>query len=120
MGKKVKTMYKQKNHHVKKENSSKNYEELKVHKLIEVPPYPSLTYTSNGFEAFRPQKEANVTNERQEYRWNSTEYVDREEKSYGKIAYEEEEDVDAEANNFIKWEHDKFNRAKLMSMESFY
>ncbi|KAH0669132.1 hypothetical protein KY285_023288 [Solanum tuberosum] len=113
-------MYKRKNHHVKEENSSKNKEELKVHKLIDAPPYPSITYTSNGFEAFRPENESNVRKERQEYQWSSNGYANREENSYAKIAYEEEEDVDAEANNFIKWEHDKFNRAKLMSMESFY
>lgn len=115
------TIYKQKNHHIEKEKSSKNKEEMKIHKLIDAPPYPSIRYTSDGFEAFRPEKEINVSKERQEYRWNSNGYVDREENSYGKLVYEEEEeDVDAEANNFIKSEHDKFNHAKWMSMKSFY
>lgn len=115
------TMYKQPNLHIEKENSSKYKDDLKVHKLIDAPPYPSISYTSNGFEAFRPEKEINVEKERPEYPWNSNKYVDQEENSYGKLVYEdEEEDIDAEANNFIKWEHKKFNRAKWMSMKSFY
>ncbi|KAF3613831.1 hypothetical protein FXO38_36021 [Capsicum annuum] len=117
------TMYEQTDHHFEKGNSSKNKEELKVHKLIDVPPYPSISYTSNGFEAFRHEKEVHVRKEKPEYPWNNIGYVDQEENSYGKLAYEEEdeeEDVNAEANAFIKWKHDKFNRAKLMSMKYFY
>ncbi|KAG5604773.1 hypothetical protein H5410_026265 [Solanum commersonii] len=89
-------MYKQKNHHVKK-------------RILQ-------RIRRNS----RPENESSVRKERQEYRWSSNGYADREKNSYGKIVYEEEEDVDAEANNFIKWEHDKFNRAKLMSLKSFY
>lgn len=113
--------YKQKKDHFEKDNSSK-YKEEKVHKLIDVPPYPSIRYTSNGFEALRPEKEINVSKERPEYPWNSNVYIDKEENSYGKLAYEEEEeeDVDAEASAFINWKHNKFNRAKWTSMKSFY
>lgn len=113
--------YKQKKDHFEKGNSSK-YKEKKVHKLIDVPPYPSIRYTSNGFEALRPEKEINVSKERPEYPWNSNVYIDKEENSYGKLAYEEEEeeDVDAEASAFINWKHNKFNRAKWTSMKSFY
>ncbi|CAN4123998.1 unnamed protein product [Withania somnifera] len=114
------TMYEQANHHFEKVNSSKNKEEFKVHKLIDVPPYPSIHYTSNGFEAFRPTQEANVLEERPENPWNNIRYIDQEENSYRKFAYEEEQDVDAEANAFINWKHDKFDRAKWMSMKSFY
>ncbi|KAJ8569738.1 hypothetical protein K7X08_006315 [Anisodus acutangulus] len=144
------SMYNQPNHHFEKDNSSKeklkvhklidappypsigytsngfeasSKEELKVHKLIDAPPYPSIRYTSNGFEAFRNEKEENVSKERPEYSWNSNVYVDRQDGRYGELVYEEaeeEEDVDAEANAFIKWKHNKFNRDKWLSTKSFY
>ncbi|WMV25376.1 hypothetical protein MTR67_018761 [Solanum verrucosum] len=38
-----------------------SYEDLKIRRLIDVPPYPSIRYMSRGFEAFRDREEENVT-----------------------------------------------------------
>ncbi|KAG5610539.1 hypothetical protein H5410_021820 [Solanum commersonii] len=77
------------------------YEDPKIRKLIDVPPYPSIRYTSRGFEAFREREE-------EKSGWD---YSINEDKA---------EDINAEAEAFIKSMHRKFEVSKLMSSKSFY
>nr|GMD21685.1 hypothetical protein A4A49_35564 [Ipomoea batatas]GMD23261.1 hypothetical protein A4A49_35564 [Ipomoea batatas]GMD26249.1 hypothetical protein A4A49_35564 [Ipomoea batatas] len=74
-----------------------------IHKLIDVPPYPSIRFTPRGFEAFRSKDE-----EEEEHagtRMMMKKYP-LPHPSRG------EEDVDSEAEQFIRKEHSKFERAK--------
>ncbi|KAK6791498.1 hypothetical protein RDI58_010579 [Solanum bulbocastanum] len=77
------------------------YEDPKIHKMIDVPPYPSIRYTSRGFEALREREEEKSA-------WD---YSINEDKA---------EDINVEAEAFIKSMHRKFEVAKLMSSKSFY
>lgn len=80
-------------------------QQAKELKSIDVPPYPSIRYTSHGFEAFRKPEEENV---KKKSPWIT---INNEDKA---------EDINAEAEAFIKSMHRKFELAKLMSTKSCY
>lgn len=86
-----------KNRHAKELSFSKTttYEDSKIHKLIDVPPYPSIYYTSREFEAFRDKKE-------EKSGWDYS------------INKDKAEDINVEAEAFIKSMHRKFEVSKLM------
>lgn len=84
--------------------SRTTYEDPKIRKLIDVPPYPSIQYTSHGFEAFRQREEENV---KKRSPWDT-------------INEDKAEDINAEAEAFINSMHRKFELAKLMSTKSCY
>lgn len=84
-------------------------DEIMPRKLIDAPPYSDFYFTSHGFEAIRSdaQKKVSVA----EYDKRIAKYSNN---VKGK-AYEE--DVDTEADEFIKQQHKKFQLSKWSSMK---
>lgn len=80
-----------------------------IHKLIDVPPYPSIRFTPHGFEAFRSKDEDE--DEKEEGR-GSRKYDTMMKKYPLPHPSHGEEDVNDEAEQFIRKEHSKFERAK--------
>ncbi|GFY91449.1 hypothetical protein Acr_07g0016450 [Actinidia rufa] len=84
--------------------------EMMPHKLIDAPPYADIYLTSHGFEAIRPEAHKKVKEVLVDYDPCTTEYP----KYCNEKVYEE--DIDAEAEKFIKHKHKKFQLSKWMSM----
>lgn len=83
-------------------------DEIMPHKLIDAPPYSDIYFTSHGFEAIRSdaQKKVSVA----EYDKRNAEYYNNVKgKTY-------EQDVDAEADEFIKQQRKKFQLSKWSYM----
>ncbi|KAA8529643.1 hypothetical protein F0562_034257 [Nyssa sinensis] len=87
-------------HHAKHQH--RRYRHTTGHELVDAPPYANIYGTSNGSEAMKPKVQRKVPD---------CEYA----KNGNRQAYEE--DIDAEAEEFIALEHKKFELSKLMSMK---
>ncbi|KAL6983770.1 hypothetical protein U1Q18_017146 [Sarracenia purpurea var. burkii] len=72
------------------------------HKLIDAPPYSDIYLTARGFVALRPEVREKV---------RVVEFYDRREDGVYK------EDIDAEADEFIKREHERFKITKWLSID---
>ncbi|KAI3683696.1 hypothetical protein L1987_84209 [Smallanthus sonchifolius] len=92
--------YHNKYHH---DSSKKTLKEM-PHKLHDTPPYSDIFFNGNGFERYsnQPQTNTRVAN-----------YHGHKHK-YGFV--KKEEDIDAQATNFIESRHKMFELSKTMSM----
>ncbi|KAI3817515.1 hypothetical protein L1987_11307 [Smallanthus sonchifolius] len=85
-------------------DSSKKILKEMPHKLHDTPPYSDIFFNGNGFERFsnQPQTNTRVSN-----------YYDHKHK-YGFM--QKEEDINAQAADFIESRHKKFELSKTMSV----
>ncbi|MFS7958862.1 hypothetical protein Hanom_Chr08g00683771 [Helianthus anomalus] len=91
-------------HHHQHHDSSKKILKEMPHKLDDTPPYSDVYFNGNGFERYsnQPQTNTRVAN-----------YHDHKHK-YGIM--QKEEDIDAQATDFIVSRHKMFELSKTMSM----
>lgn len=74
------------------------------HKLHNVPPYSDIYFVGNGFKRISNHSQVNT---------NVINYYERKNKNE---FMRHEEDIDAEASDFIESRHKKFELSKTMSM----